>query len=106
MKDFITPPDHVNFFAKKLFDNAGEIIDGSIAYLEANGGGPTELHTHEHHHLFIVIHGEAKVVFSDRHVIIHENESFLVQGNMPHSVWNNQTETTIMIGISVKNDKQ
>ena len=25
---FMTPPDHVNFEAKKLFDGVGEIIDG------------------------------------------------------------------------------
>ena len=102
MTEFITPPNHVNFLAKKLFANSGEIIDSSIAYLEANGGGSTELHTHEHNHLFIVVKGEAKINFSDRHVIIHENESHLVQGTMPHSVWNNLQETTIMIGISVK----
>lgn len=29
MKDgFITPPNHVNFEAKKLFGNKGQIIDG------------------------------------------------------------------------------
>ena len=46
-KDFITPPNHVNFLAKKLFGEIGEIIDGSIAYLQPNGGGPDELHTHD-----------------------------------------------------------
>jgi len=102
MNGFITPPNHVNFLAKKLFDNSGEIINGSIAYLDANGGGPAELHAHAHNHLFIVVKGEAKVVFNDKHIIIHENESYLVQGNIPHSVWNNRPETTIMIGISVK----
>ena len=50
MNDFMIPPNHINFFAKKLFANMGEIIDVS----------------------------------------------------MPHSVWNNLAETTIMIGISVK----
>lgn len=34
MKEFITPPDHIHFLAKKLFADCGEIIDGSIAYLE------------------------------------------------------------------------
>ena len=37
-KDFMTPPEHVNFEAKKLFDNVGEIIDGSIAYINLKGG--------------------------------------------------------------------
>ena len=42
---FITPPEHLKFLAKKLFGNCGEIIDGAIAYLEPDGGGPVKLHT-------------------------------------------------------------
>ena len=68
----------VNFLAKKLFSNMGEIIDGSIAYLNINGGGPLELHTHEHNHLFIVVKGEAKIQYADSVVVIKENESYLV----------------------------
>ena len=44
MQDFMTPPKHVNFHAKKLFGDMGRIVDGSVAYIELNGGGPTELH--------------------------------------------------------------
>ena len=101
-RGFITPPNHVNFLAKKLFTDMGKIIDGSIAYLNEKGGGPTELHTHAHNHLFIVVKGEAKIRYSDREVIIKENDSYLVDGETPHSVWNNGTETAIMIGLSVK----
>lgn len=36
--NFVTPPEHINFLAKNLFGNCGEIINGSIAYLEPNGG--------------------------------------------------------------------
>ena len=53
----MTPPKHVNFHAKKLFGEMGRIVDGSVAYIELDGGGPTELHTHEHNHLFIVTEG-------------------------------------------------
>ena len=102
MDGFITPPDHVNFLAKKLFANMGEIIDGSIAYLDENGGGPAELHTHAHNHLFIVVKGEAKIQYADHAVIVSENNSYLVTGKMPHSVWNNSTEQSIMIGLSVR----
>ena len=45
MSDFMTHPKHVNFRAKKLFGEMGRIVDGSIAYINLNGGGPTELHT-------------------------------------------------------------
>jgi len=102
MKDFITPPNHVNFNAKKLFENLGEIIDGSIAYLESQGGGPVELHTHEHNHLFIVTKGQAKIILGDKEMTLNKDESFLVDGKIPHSIWNNIESTTVMIGISVK----
>ncbi len=102
MNDFITPPNHVEFKAKKLFGNVGNIIDGSIAYINLNGGGPVEQHTHEHNHLFIVTKGEAKIKLADKEVIIKKDESFLVDGKIPHSVWNNVQGETVMIGISVK----
>ena len=102
MKDFITPPNHVNFMAKKLFGNEGTIIDGSVACLKPNGGGPLENHTHEHNHLFIVTQGEAKIILDTETVIVRKNESFLVKGSIPHFVWNNIDGETVMIGISVK----
>ncbi len=99
---FITPPNHINFAAKKLFGSMGEIIDGSIAYIDLKGGGPTERHTHEHNHLFIVTSGEAVVLLGEEKVIIRKDEAFLVDGKTPHSVWNNIDGETVMIGISVK----
>lgn len=99
---FTTPPEHVNFLAKKLFGNCGEIIDGAIAYLEPEGGGPVHLHTHTHNHLFIVIQGEARILLGDEEKTVHAHESFLVKGEIPHSVWNATSETTVMLGISVK----
>lgn len=102
LKGFIVPPNHLNFLAKKVFGKGGEIQDVAIAYLEPGGGGPTKLHTHSHNHLFVVVSGEAKVIFDNQEVIIHENESFLVNGEIPHSVWNNIGQTTMMLGISIK----
>ena len=57
---FMTPPDHVDFEAKKLFGGMGRIIDGSIAYISMKGGGPTRQHTHAHDHLFIVVKGRGE----------------------------------------------
>ena len=103
MKDgFMVPPNHVNFEAKKLFGSVGEIIDGSIAYINLKGGGPTEKHTHPHNHLFIVVKGEAKAILGDAEVIIHQDEAYLVKGTIPHSVWSNQDDETVMIGIAVR----
>jgi mannose-6-phosphate isomerase-like protein (cupin superfamily) len=102
MNEFMTPPNHVHFLAKKLFGEAGEIMDGSIAYLEPHGGGPLKQHTHEHNHLFIVVKGEAKILYDKEEVIVKKDESFLVQGTKPHAVWNNMEGETVMIGISLK----
>ncbi len=103
-KDFSTPPEHVKFLAKKLFGECGRILDGAIAYIEPSGGGPIEQHTHEKNHLFIVIKGEVKVLYGDKVKCYRANESFLVQGEIPHSIWNETEETVIMLGISLKND--
>lgn len=102
LEEFVTPPEHLKFLAKKLFGDCGEIIDGAIAYLEPNGGGPISLHSHPHNHLFIVISGQAKVLLGNEEKIINANEAFLVKGEVPHSVWNNSQDTTVMLGISVK----
>lgn len=102
MSELITPPHHENFVAKALFESVGEIIDGSIAYIDLNGGGPTEKHTHEHNHLFIVTQGEAKILLGDEEVIVKKDESFLVNGKIPHSVWNNFNGETVMVGLNVK----
>lgn len=34
MENFIMPPNHINFKAKKLFGQMGTIIDGSIASVD------------------------------------------------------------------------
>ena len=103
-RDFSTPPVHVNFLAKKLFGECGHILDGAIAYIEPHGGGPIEQHTHEKNHLFVVVRGEVKVLYGERVEIYRANESFLVKGDMPHSIWNNTEETVIMLGISLKKE--
>jgi Cupin domain. len=99
--DFVIPPSHIHFAAKKLFDSCGQIVDGSIAYIEPCGGGPVELHTHGHSHLFIVVEGQIKIHLGDTFKIVNINESFLVNGDIPHSVWNNSDTRSIVVGISV-----
>lgn len=100
MNTFFTPPDHVHFLARKLYGK-GQITDVSIAHLEKNGGGPAQNHTHVHDHLFFVTEGEAEIILDKERVILHKNDSYLVPGSIPHSVWNHSGEQTTMIGISV-----
>ncbi len=98
-----TPPDHVNFTAQKLYGE-GEMSDVSIAFIDENGGGPTTNHTHKHNHLFIVTEGEAKIDLDGNEIILKKNESFLVKGDIPHSVWNNTQEETVMLGINFSSE--
>lgn len=102
MPEFITPPNHKGFLAKKLFDENGQIKWGAIAYIDKNGGGPEGNHTHEENHIFIVVDGEARVMLDDQAVIVRKNESFFVNGMTPHSIWNNTDQTTVVIKISVE----
>lgn len=100
---FITPAAHVGFLAKRLFGREeGCIKDGAVAYLEPGGGGPTEQHTHSHDHLFIVVKGEATIRLGDRVVKVAENDSFRMDGSVPHSVWNETDETVVMVGITTE----
>lgn len=100
---FVTPAAHVGFVAKRLFGREdGCIKDGAVAYIEPGGGGPTVQHTHAHDHLFIVVKGEATIRLGERVVKVCENESFRVEGSVPHSVWNETDETVVMVGITVE----
>ena len=102
MQDFITPPNHRNFSAKKLFDKNGKIKWGAIAYIDKDGGGPEENHVHSENHIFIVVDGEAKVMMGDKAVIVRKNESLFVNGITPHSIWNNTDQITVIIKISTE----
>lgn len=102
MQDFMTPPNHRGFSAKKLFDENGKIKWGAIAYIEKDGGGPEGNHTHSDNHIFIVVDGEARVVMDKEEFIVKKNESFFVDGMIPHSIWNNSDSTTTVIKISVE----
>lgn len=101
--EFFTPPDHVNFLAEKLYGK-GRFSDISIARMGEKGGGPVTVHTHSHGHFFIVTEGEAKIILGDDAVILRKNEGFFVDGSIPHSVWNNSSGETVMIGINIEKE--
>ena len=104
MQEFITPPNHKGFSAKKLFDENGKIKWGAIAYIERGGGGPECNHVHSDNHIFIVVDGEAKIILGDKEIILRKNESCFVDGMTPHSIWNNAEQTTTVIKISVERE--
>lgn len=104
MSQWFTPPDHIKFQAQKCFGALQGVLDGSVAYLEPGGGGPSQPHTHAHNHVFFVLEGQAKVLLGGEEIRIPQGESFLVRGQIPHSVWNDAPQTTIMLGISLSSD--
>lgn len=102
MDEFFTPPNHVHFLAKKLFGEIeGTVIDGSIAYIDPNGGGPLEPHTHPHDHLFIVIEGEITISTPEEEICIQKNNHFLLKGMITHAVFNKKNSQAIVMGISI-----
>lgn len=102
LSGFNLPSDHVDYFKKDLFGDCGEVLNGAVSYIYPNGGGPFEQHTHDNDHLVVIVRGQAKVLLADTFYIIHENESYIVKGDIPHSIWNNSSDTTILVGITLK----
>lgn len=106
MNNFIVPPNHFGFKAKRINEEIkGIISDCSIAYIEPNGGGPEPSHTHPHDHYFIVIEGVATIKMGEKKILVHEEESVLVSGSIIHSIWNETDKTLKMIGITIQPEK-
>ncbi len=99
---FITPDGHQGFKAKKLFDEMGKIRWGAIAYIEKNGGGPKNNHTHSDDHIFIVVDGEVRIVSGSREIVARKDQAVFVDGMMPHSIWNNGDKTAVVVKISTE----
>lgn len=75
---------------------------GAIAYIEKNGGGPENNHTHSDNHLFIVVDGEVRIISGDKEILAGKNQAVFVDGMIPHSIWNNGDQTATVIKISTK----
>ncbi len=99
---FITPDGHQGFKAKRLFDEMGKIRWGAIAYIEKNGGGPENNHTHSNDHIFIVVDGEVRIVSGSREIVAGKDQAVFVDGMTPHSIWNNGDKTAVVVKISTE----
>lgn len=103
MSEFIIPPNHFNFRAKKINSEIkGTISDCSIAYIEPQGGGPEPSHTHLHDHFFIVVEGTATIKMKEEKVNLSVDESIVVPGSVVHSIWNETDKPLKMIGITIQ----
>lgn len=103
MNEFIVPPNHVKFKAKKIFGQiTGDIVDCSIAYIEPKGGGPEPSHIHLHDHFFVVLEGCATIKMEDKKINVYAEEAILVKGSTIHSIWNESDKPLKMLGITVQ----
>ena len=105
INEFITPPNHFGFKAKKITGKIkGKITNCSIAYIEPQGGGPKPSHTHLHAHFFIVIEGTATIKMNEKKIKLDINESILVPGVEDHSIWNETDKPLKMLGITIHDE--
>lgn len=105
MDDFFTPENHKDFKALKLAsDIDANIRDCAIAFIEPGGGGPYPDHTHSHNHLFTVISGIIEINEGNEKKQVSEGMSIIVNGELPHSVWNIGTVRAKVMGISLNKD--
>lgn len=104
MNEFITPPNHYGFKAKKIYGTPieGCVEDCAVAYIEPNGGGPKPSHSHPHGHLFIVTDGEATIYIGEDIFHVKTDEAIFIEGNKVHTIMNESTFVLKMIGITIK----
>ena len=100
--EFIHPQGYVNFRAKKLFGMSGKILSGIIAYIDEDGGGPRPEHIHEYGHIYMLIQGGIEINVNNEKIRIRKNETFFVNGTVPHSVRNYFKGLTILVILNVE----
>lgn len=102
MSEFMVPPHHTGFKAKKLYGEVpGHIADCAMAYIEPHGGGPSPSHTHPHDHFFIVVEGCATIQINQDRIQVNTDECLLVPGASIHSIWNETNQPLRMIGMTI-----
>lgn len=95
-------PHHTGFLAKRVFGEAGRVLDVSAAHLEPRGGGPVPAHRHpEQNHLFIVTQGAVEVRTPAGVHRFGPNEALLVPGGEVHEVWNAGDDPAVVVGITL-----
>ncbi|EOS67255.1 cupin domain-containing protein [Oscillibacter sp. 1-3] len=93
---------HTGFLAKRVFGEAGRVLDVSIAHLEPQGGGPAPAHSHPgRDHLFIVTQGVMEARTPEGVRRFGPNEALLVPGGQIHEVWNAGDGPAVVVGVTL-----
>lgn len=102
MDGFTPVPCHTGFLAKRVFAEAGRVLDVSIARLEPRGGGPVPAHSHPgRDHLFIVTQGALEVRTPEGIRRFGPDEALLVSGGQVHEAWNAGDSPAVVAGITL-----
>lgn len=95
-------PGHRGFLAKRVFGEAGRVLDVSIAHLEPGGGGPVPAHTHpERDHLFLVTQGVMEARTPEGIRRFGPDEALMVPGGQTHEIWNAGDGPALVVGITL-----
>lgn len=102
MDGFTSVPHHTGFLAKRVFGEAGRVLDVSVAHLEPRGGGPVPAHSHPgRDHLFVVTRGVMEARTPEGVRRFGPDEALLVPGGEVHEVWNAGDEPAVVVGITL-----
>lgn len=102
MDGFTSVPHHTGFLAKRVFGEAGRVLDVSVAHLEPRGGGPVPAHSHPRRdHLFVVTRGVMEARTPEGVRRFGPDEALLVPGGEVHEVWNAGDEPAVVVGITL-----
>lgn len=96
LSGFSMVPDMPGCEEKALAENMGRII-----HFGPMGGGPFILHSHDYSHLIAAVKGEISVVFEDEEIKLSCNESCVVDGKRPHSVWNRTESEATAVDVYI-----
>lgn len=102
MENFIIPPNHIDFKAKKISQNDvnATMLDLAVAYVEPGGGGPSPSHAHDKDHFFIVVEGCATIRTGNQSIVLQTDETTYIKGSVEHSVWNESNHPLKIIKIN------
>ncbi len=92
---------HTGVLAKILLKDCGNINNVGIEIIKPHGGGPNHPDLHRHDHMFIVVEGEIRAEISGATKVIKKDESIIVDGRLPHSIWNDADTPAKVVKISI-----